>query len=154
MGIRRFEEIEGWQIARKLTVDVYEVTRTDPFCRDFGLRDQIRRAAGSLMHNIAEGFDSGSSADFIRFLRYARRSCSEVQSQLYVALDQEYITKDTFASIYQRATLARSKVGAFARYLEDYGKRNNSRGSGAVRETEADYVMEYGAEFTTANSEQ
>lgn len=87
MKIERFEDIKGWQEARVLANMVYDVSDSGPFARDFGLRDQIRKAAGSTMHNIAEGFDAGSDAEFIRFLKYARRSASEVQSQLYIALD-------------------------------------------------------------------
>lgn len=117
MSIRRFEEIEGWQLARELVKRVYLVAMRGKFARDFGLRDQITRAAGSAMHNIAEGFDGGSNAEFVKFLRYSQRSCSEVQSQLYVALDQTYISQDEFDSIFEQATLTHAKVGGFIRYL-------------------------------------
>lgn len=109
MSIRRFEDLEGWQLARELTRLVYGVAMRGRFAKDFGLRDQITRAASSSMHNIAEGFDGGSNAEFIKYLRYSQRSCSEVQSQLYVALDQAYITQDEFDSIYQQAALTHSK---------------------------------------------
>lgn len=115
--IRRFEDIEGWQAARELTQQVYAITRHGEFARDFGLRDQITRAAGSTMHNIAEGFDGGSNAEFIKFLRYSQRSCSEVQSQLYVALDQGYLNREEFDAIYAQAELTHAKVGGFIRYL-------------------------------------
>jgi len=88
MKIKRFEDIEAWQLARELTAKVYALTRRPGFTRDYGLKDQIQRASGSVMHNIAEGFDGGSNAEFAKFLRYAQRSCSEVRSELYVALDQ------------------------------------------------------------------
>jgi len=117
MKITRFEDIEGWQLARELTGQVYAVAVRGAFAKDFGLRDQITRAAGSSMHNIAEGFDGGSNAEFIKFLRYSQRSCSEVQSQLYVALDQAYISQQDFDSIYQQASLTHSKAGGFIRYL-------------------------------------
>jgi four helix bundle protein len=117
MSIRRFEDIEGWQLARELTKRVYAVAMHGSFAKDFGLRDQITRAAGSVMHNIAEGFDGGSNAEFVKFLRYAQRSCSEVQSQLYVALDQAYISQDEFDAIYEQAAKTHSKVGGFIRYL-------------------------------------
>jgi len=87
------------------------------FAKDFGLRDQITRASGSAMHNIAEGFDGGSNAEFVKFLRYSQRSCSEVQSQLYVALDQAYISQGEFDSIYKQVALTHAKVGGFIRYL-------------------------------------
>ena len=117
MIIRRFEDIDGWQLARELTRQVYAVAMRGAFAKDFGLRDQITRASGSAMHNIAEGFDGGSNAEFVKFLRYSQRSCSEVQSQLYVALDQTYISQDEFDSIYKRAALTHAKVGGFIRYL-------------------------------------
>lgn len=117
MTIRRFEDIEGWQLARELTKCVYSVAMRGAFAKDFGLRDQITRASGSVMHNIAEGFDGGSNAEFIKFLRYSQRSCSEVQSQLYVALDQAYISQDEFDSLYNQAAMTHAKVGGFIRYL-------------------------------------
>ncbi len=117
MKITRFEDIEGWQLARELTRQVYAVAMRGLFAKDYGLRDQITRASGSAMHNIAEGFDGGSNAEFAKFLRYSQRSCSEVQSQLYVALDQAYITQEEFNAIYNQATLTHAKVGGFIRYL-------------------------------------
>lgn len=117
MTIRRFEDIEGWQLARELTKQVYAVAMRGAFAKDFGLRDQITRASGSAMHNIAEGFDGGSNAEFVKFLRYSQRSCSEIQSQLYVALDQAYISPDQFDSLYQQAALTHAKVGGFIHYL-------------------------------------
>ncbi len=91
--IRRFEDLQSWQKARQLTNLIYELTSHPEFAKDFRLRDQIRDAAGSVMHNIAEGFDAGSNPEFIRFLKMARRSASEVQSQLYLSLDRKYIVK-------------------------------------------------------------
>ena len=125
MAIRRFEEIEGWQLARELTKRVYAVATRGAFAKDFGLRDQITRASGSTMHNIAEGFDGGTNAELVRFLRYSQRSCSEVQSQLYVALDQAYISQDEFDSIYEQAARAHAKVGGFIQYL--LSNRNQER---------------------------
>ena len=117
MTIRRFEDIEGWQLGRDLTRAVYRLTSHPPFSRDFGLKDQIERAAGSVMHNIAEGFDGGSNAEFVRFLRYSQRSTSEVKSQLYVALDQSYISEEQFHELYDLASAVHAKVGAFIKYL-------------------------------------
>ena len=87
MKIEQFEEIEAWKVARELTRDIYALTRQQPFSTDFGLRDQVQRASVSVMANIAEGFDGRSTREFIRFLGYAFRSATEVQSHLYVALD-------------------------------------------------------------------
>jgi four helix bundle protein len=99
MKIERFEDIEAWQLARELTLRVYDLTKKSKIARDFGLKGQIQNAAGSAMRNTAEGFDSETNPEFIRFLRYAKRSCSEVQSRLYVALDQEYITDAEFQDV-------------------------------------------------------
>ena len=102
--IQRFEDLLCWQKARQLTNAVYEVTDCPAFTKDFQLRNQIRDAAGSSMHNIAEGFDSGTPGEFIRFLKIARRSASEVQSELYLALDRQYITQDELKNAYELAT--------------------------------------------------
>ena len=117
MKIERFEDIEGWKMARELTRAVYSATKNNAFHRDYGLRDQITRAAGSTMHNIAEGFDAGGDVEFIRFLRYAQRSCTEVQSELYVALDQTYVTDVEFQDLYNIAQRAKATIGGFIKYL-------------------------------------
>ena len=122
MPITRFEDIEAWQLARELTREIYRATQDDRFSRDYGLKDQIQRASGSSMHNIAEGFDSGSNPEFTRFLSYAQRSCTEVQSQLYVALDQKYMTEKLFHELYDLSERTKSKIGAFIKYL-----KNNKR---------------------------
>ena len=118
MKITTFEDIEGWQLGRELTRKIYEITKIGKFAKDYGLKDQIRRASGSVMHNIAEGFDAGTNPEFIRFLGYSQRSCSEIQSQLYVALDQDYFDNNTFNDLYDLASYAKSKVGAFIKYLK------------------------------------
>lgn len=118
MGIERFEDIKAWQKARRLTQQVFRASGDGPFARDFGLRDQVCRAATSVMANIAEGFDAGSDAEFIRFLRYARRSASEVQSHLYVALDRGYIAQALFDDAYELAAETKRLIGGFIRYLD------------------------------------
>jgi len=123
MKIERFEDIEAWQLARELTARVYSLTRRPDFKRDFGVRNQIQAAAGSSMHNIAEGFDAETNLEFIRFLRYAKRSCSEVQSQLYVALDQKYITKEEFQDVYDHVGRTRAAIRGFIKYLLTYEHR-------------------------------
>ena len=115
--IERFEEIEAWKQARKLTKAVYRVTRSGSFHEDLGLREQLQRAAVSTMANIAEGFDGGSNREFIKFLGYAFRSATEVQSHLYVALDQAYITERDFDSLYELTVQVKSLVRGFTRYL-------------------------------------
>jgi four helix bundle protein len=123
MKITRFEEIESWKMARELTRSVYRLVKDSGFSMDFGLRDQVCRAAVSVMANIAEGFDSGSKAEFARFLSYAQRSCSELQSEMYVALDQDYISQQQFEEVYSQAEGARVKLGAFIKYLK--GRTNH-----------------------------
>jgi len=89
--VERFEDLIAWQKARQLTSVIYRITSLSDFARDFGLRDQIRRAAVSVMSNIAEGFDRASRSEFHQFLVIAKASCAEVRSQLYVAQDVGYI---------------------------------------------------------------
>jgi len=99
--MRRFEEIEAWQLSRELAKQIYEVTKQGPFAHDYGLKDQIQRAAVSIMSNIAEGFERGGNKEFMNFLGIAKGSCGEVRSQLYVALDQGYIDKAQFEGLVQ-----------------------------------------------------
>ncbi len=94
--IRRFEDLIAWQKARGLTKQIYSMTRQGDFERDYGLRDQIRRAAVSVMSNLAEGFDRGGRPEFHQFLVIAKGSSAEVKSQLYVALDVGYISQNEF----------------------------------------------------------
>ena len=122
MRIERFEDIEAWKLARELTRKVYNLTKKPKFARDFGLKRQVQEAAGSSMHNIAEGFDSETNPEFIRFLRYAKRSCTEVQSELYVALDQQYITDAEFQNVYDHAGRTRAAIRGFIKYLVSYEK--------------------------------
>lgn len=139
MSIKRFEDIEAWQLARELTLDVYGLTREPPFAKDFGLKGQIQDAAASSMHNTAEGFDSETNTEFIRFLRYAKRSCTEVQSQLYVALDNEYITQEQFDNVYEQARRTRAAIRGFINYLVKYNKnQSHSRVSEACAEYKTD----------------
>jgi len=117
MKIERFEDIRAWQQARELSNLVYDLTQQGKFAKDFRLRDQIQGAAGSIMHNIAEGFDDGSDAEFIHFLKYARRSASEVQSEIYLALDRKYVSAEDFQRVYDLATTTKKSVNAFIAYL-------------------------------------
>ena len=118
MKIARFEDIEGWKKGRELTKVIYGYSRKPKFSKDYGLKDQITRASVSIMNNIAEGFDGGSDAEFVRFLVYSQRSATEVMSCLYVALDNEYISQLEFDNAYALAGDARSLVGGFIKYLK------------------------------------
>ena len=101
--VERFEDLIAWQKARQMTRRVYDVTRDGRFARDFGLRDQIRRASVSVMSNIAEGFERGKRPEFHQFLSIAKGSCAEGRTQLYVALDAGYIDQPTFDALLSAA---------------------------------------------------
>lgn len=131
-GIEKFEDIEGWKEARTLTNAIYKVTRLPGFNKDIDLRQQMRRAAVSIMANIAEGFDAASNREFIKFLGYARRSGTEIQSHLYVALDQGYLDQRTSDSIREKTVKVKSLIGGFIRYLRS---RPRSRGQAATHES-------------------
>ena len=100
-SFERFEDIQSWQKARILTLEVYKLTSKEKFSKDFVLRDQIRRASVSIMANIAEGFGRKSNKDFAHFLVIAHASTAEVQSHLYIALDLEYLDKPDFEKLYE-----------------------------------------------------
>lgn len=115
--IRRFEDIQAWQKARELVREVYRVSVAGKFQRDYGLRDQIRRAAVSSMSNIAEGFARKTSRDFAHFLDVAKGSAVEVQSLFYVASDVGYVSSDEFRSLHELAEEVISLVSGFTTYL-------------------------------------
>lgn len=115
--IERFEDLQSWQKGRQLANQIYDLTGHAGFSKDFRLRDQIQDAAGSVMHNIAEGFDAGSNLEFIRFLKISRRSASEVQSELYLALDRKYITSDELNCAYNLATETKRLINGMIAYL-------------------------------------
>jgi four helix bundle protein len=95
-SFKSFEDMEAWKKSRKLTKQVYDLTGVGVFARDFGLKDQIRRACVSIMSNIAEGFERSGTGEFTQFLAIAKGSAGEVRSQLYVALDQRYLSEGEF----------------------------------------------------------
>ena len=122
--VRRFEELDVWQTARQLANHIYDCTSTGPFAKDFGLRDQIQRAAVSVMSNIAEGFNSRTQRIFIDLLGRARGSAAEVQSQLYFAQDRGYISDEQMRAGYKLADKASRQIYAFIRYLESNPNAN------------------------------
>lgn len=109
--IERFEDLIAWQKARELAQEIYRITRKGDFARDFGLRDQIQRAAVSVMSNIAEGFERGGRSEFHQFLLTAKASCAEVRSQLYVAFDVGYLDQATFIRLMNMAEEVARIVG-------------------------------------------
>jgi four helix bundle protein len=126
MRIERFEDIEAGQLARELTRMVYGLTKKAKFAQHFGLKGKIQDAAGSSMHDIAEGFDSETNPEVFHFLRYAKRSCTEVQSELYVALDEQYITNDEFQDVYDHAGRTRAAIRGFIKYLQVYDQQRKN----------------------------
>lgn len=109
--ITRFEDLHAWQEARSLNKLIYCFCAEGVLARDYGLRDQIQRAAISIMANIAEGFDCSSKNEFARFLSFARRSAVEVQSLLYAALDVGYLTEQQFNAGYAQAEKTKALIG-------------------------------------------
>lgn len=132
-GITRFEEIEAWKTARQLTLMVYKLTEQGAFAKDFGLKDQIRRAAVSVMSNIAEGFESRTNTQFINYLGHAKGSSGEVRSQLYVALDLKYVTQKQFEDAFELADKSSRQIRRFIEYLE---KNSDNR---SIRDDSAEY---------------
>ena len=116
--IERFEDIKAWQKARSLVREIYQMTGEGKFAKDFSLRDQIRRAAVSVISNIAEGFSRQTDKEFTQFLYIAKGSVTEVQSQLYIALDLYYVSQEEFDSLYKQADEVGRLIFGFIRYLK------------------------------------
>lgn len=124
--ITKFEELEVWQLARELANEIFELfTTSEKFSKDFKLRDQINGSSGSVMDNIAEGFERGGRNEFINFLTYAKGSAGEVKSQLYRALDRKYITQEQFDQLYEKTDLIGKKTGSFINYLNTSTHKGN-----------------------------
>jgi four helix bundle protein len=123
--INKFEDIESWKRARTLTNEVYQITAKGSFIRDFCLRDQIRRATISILSNIAEGFERSGDNEFLQFLSIAKGSCGEVRAQLYVALDQSYITPAQFKSLSDCTSEISQLISGLMKYL----RQSSLRGS-------------------------
>ena len=122
--VRRFEDLVAWQKARELTCEIYRITSSGAFAKDYGLRDQIRRAAVSIMSNIAEGFERGGRSEFHQFLSIAKASCAEARSQLYVALDAHYVDSVCFTRLLDQA----EEVGRIIGGLRQAVQRQRDKG--------------------------
>ena len=116
-NIEKFEDIEAWKRAREVTKKIYQLSSRGEFSRDFGLKDQIRRSSVSVMSNIAEGFERDCNREFINFLSIAKGSCGEAKSQLYVALDQNFITVEDFEWMSDHLSQTGRMIGGFMHYL-------------------------------------
>jgi four helix bundle protein len=124
-AIQNFEDLNVWQRARELVKLIYELTKEKIFSRDYSLVDQIRRSSISVLSNVAEGFERGSNKEFIQFLYIAKGSCGEVRSQLYVALDQRYISEEDFSKCKEFCMKISGMIGNLINYL----KTSNIRGA-------------------------
>ncbi|HEY9286176.1 MAG TPA: four helix bundle protein [Pyrinomonadaceae bacterium] len=116
--VSRFEDVIAWQKARVLTARIYQATGRGRFERDFGLKDQIRRAAVSIMSNIAEGFERGKPSEFHQFLSIAKGSCAELRSQLYIASDAGYLDREVFNELMTLAVEVGRIVGGLRAAVE------------------------------------
>jgi four helix bundle protein len=117
--IREFEEIEAWGKARLLVGQVYSIIGTKPFCSDYSLKDQIKRAAVSIMSNIAEGFERDNNKEFIYFLSISKGSCGEVRSLIYIAFDQKYIDIELFEEFIKQLRELAKLINGLIKYLKD-----------------------------------
>jgi four helix bundle protein len=117
--IQRFEDLEVWKKAREICKYISQLTQKELFSKDFSLKDQIKRSSGSVMDNIAEGFERGGNREFINFLTYSKGSLGEVRSQTYRAFDYNYITEDEFNTLISESTSLSERIGKFISYLKN-----------------------------------
>lgn len=115
--ILKFEDLEVWKKARQLSLSVFLLSQKESFLKEYKFKEQIKSAAGSVMDNIAEGFDRASRLEFVNFLGIAKGSCGEVKSQLYRALDQSFIIESEFRTLYDQYEGLSARITAFMNYL-------------------------------------
>ena len=133
---KRFEDLEVWQRANELANLIYKLSSDGEFARDFGLRDQMRRAAVSIMSNIAEGFESQTQALFIKYLSYAKGSAGELRAQLYIAKDQGYLTEEQFNAALSLAEISSKQLTRFIQYLQTQPNTRRVREDGEIYDVE------------------
>ncbi|MGH9970537.1 MAG: four helix bundle protein [Pyrinomonadaceae bacterium] len=124
--IEKFEQLIAWQKARKITSQIYRATNKGKFATDYGLRDQVRRAAVSSMSNMAEGFERGSLAEFHRFLSISKGSCAELRTQLYIALDVGYLDEEAFEVLMAQAVEVGQIIGGLRAAVERRRKKEKA----------------------------
>lgn len=117
MKIKRFEDLQIWRLSLKLTKEIYDLTAMNKFAKDFGLRDQIRRAVVSISSNMVEGFEKNNNNELIRYLKISKGSVGEVRNQLYIALAINYINQSEFDKINKEFDILASQIGKFISYL-------------------------------------
>ena len=122
MKILKFEDMKVWQDAREFVSKIYKSTSKQKFNKDFGLRDQIQRAAISIMSNIAEGYERDSNRELIRFLQYSKGSAGEVRSLLYIASDLGYLTEKEYSDYHESSLLIIKQISNFIKYLKQRTK--------------------------------
>ena len=115
--INQFEDLEIWKLAREICQDVYDLCITTPLGSDYKLRDQINGSSGSIMDNIAEGFERDGKKEFRQFLSIAKGSCGETRSQLYRVFDRKYINQEKFGEIKEKTIISNKKISSFISYL-------------------------------------
>ena len=123
--IRRSEDLEIWQKARNFSVEIFQISNSNGLEKDFGLRNQILNSSGSIMDNIAEGFEREGNKEFINFLSIAKGSCGESRSQLYRALDRKYITEEKFSELIEKNVEIMKSISGFMKYLKESELKGN-----------------------------
>jgi len=136
--LNSFEDIQAWQKARVLSQTIFMHTSDGLFLKDYSLKDQINRASGSIMDNIAEGFERGGNKEFIQYLSYAKGSAGEVRSQLYRALDRNYISSDDHSSLTQQILEISKMISRLMSYL----KNTELKGTKYIQEPETNYELQ------------
>ena len=122
--IKRFEDLDIWKSAVEITIDIYKISEEGKLKQDWGLKDQIRRAAMSISNNIAEGFEYDNNKDFIKFLKYSKGSSGEVRSQLFVLRKIEFISEAFYNDMFDRLMSISKQISGLIKYLKEYEKKN------------------------------
>jgi len=122
--IKQFEDLDIWKLAVEIAINIYKISEDGKLKQDWGLKDQIRRAAMSISNNIAEGFEYDNNKDFIKFLRYSKGSCGELRSQLFILKKIEFINEIFYADMFDRLMSISKQISGLIKYLKEYEKKN------------------------------